>query len=264
MNWFERHLNWTAVISAAACWLLTLIFPVIILGFSFFPGVPLIIITTVCCYLLLNIIQGWVLWKKNRSHVFLFLYLPALLVTIGIWVSQAIVKYFTDPPAFLPFGLFFITVLHYIGLIVILSLNNRGISANSIVVETSHNVERKLVYYYLLYESRSVPLRLVLSILGVVLFLYISSFIFTNYGYLTYEYNKSDTSTISSFSFKYLSKFHVIDYDFNSPIEFGHEFQVPGMNNLKFRNLELSNSRYFGNSSQITLDIYSPSVFSFD
>ncbi len=92
MTWFERHLNWTTILSWVAAWLFSLVF-----GWNWDWGPlevrPIVsgdylggwtgLIGAVGALLIILIATGWALRRKNRSLLHLFWY---LLTWIGMIV----------------------------------------------------------------------------------------------------------------------------------------------------------------------------------
>jgi hypothetical protein len=71
MNWFEKHLNWTL-------WIATIVLPLIVLFIGYFVGNSLGTyfpkIVGLILTILILLIYGWVLRKKNRSLWWLLLF----------------------------------------------------------------------------------------------------------------------------------------------------------------------------------------------
>ncbi|MDD5487262.1 MAG: zinc ribbon domain-containing protein [Dehalococcoidales bacterium] len=93
MNWFERHLNWSWILALAAYYPVYLFFCLLV-GFVFFDASTSdATIESVCYFLLfvvsiaLLVLAGWVLSKKGQSLAWLFL---LLLPFIGIVVILAL------------------------------------------------------------------------------------------------------------------------------------------------------------------------------
>ena len=91
MNWFERHLNWTAIFIAIGSLVLCSILVIIstggyntLLRVSYLQGffIYLLLLIVAGCLILSAIGYRWVLHKKNRSLAFLFFFAPVFIFII--------------------------------------------------------------------------------------------------------------------------------------------------------------------------------------
>jgi hypothetical protein len=91
MNWFERHLNWTALGMGTTSLILHAISLFVGIGFDIFgsSGVRtwsvstlLTILASISCLLFSIIGYTWVLYQKNRSLKLLVFFLPIIIAGI--------------------------------------------------------------------------------------------------------------------------------------------------------------------------------------
>jgi hypothetical protein len=209
MNWFERHLNWTAIFIAIGSLIFTLLLiPIVAILYSPFPFkllLPAIILFILACYAFSIVSHGWILFQKKQRFVFLIFYLPALLLTITahIVLSFTTMQYnsFLTSVFYLCYFSTFITLAA--SWIILLSLKNHSQPMNT---EKSINIDllyinNKLVSSF--YTSETKYKRTIFSITGVIFIVIISCFLFLNYGHLTFRSQQSYTSELPIFSFEY-------------------------------------------------------------
>jgi hypothetical protein len=99
MNWFERHLNWTAAGMGIFSIVLTIFLIIVGMGwnildirwhgFGYKSGI-LLFLVVFSCLLLSETCYGWILYKKNRSPAFLFFFLPALALSVLLLTNYTV------------------------------------------------------------------------------------------------------------------------------------------------------------------------------
>jgi hypothetical protein len=227
MRWFERHLNWAALALFIGSILGLLFFTRVSFRINFigwdFPfgyGFPIILLLAlfVTVWFILNAIgYGGILFKKKRSPLFLFFFIPAFLTIIGSLgyklfffstidfyvaypnVSEPIIR----PPIYL-FIILFNTVVFISGWIVLLSLRNRN------RLDLDQNPFTKMSqnrFFSYLYSSGTRFKYILLSVSSCFVIFSLISFFFTTLGYLTYNLPKSLSSEFPEISFKYPAKY---------------------------------------------------------
>jgi hypothetical protein len=226
MNWFERHLNWTAVGIAIISLFFTLILiPIFANIFSSFPFtilLPATIIYILACFAFSIVSHGWILFKKKRRFVFLIFYLPALLLIITAhivlsFITRKYIEYFLPSVfAWCYFSTFIILAANWI---ILLMLKNHSQLINT---EKSTGINLCEVIFNLFsrfYTSSTTLKYTIFSIMGVILIVVISCFLFLSYGHLTYQSAQSYTSEIPVFTFEYPPNYHLINNFQLMPVE---------------------------------------------
>jgi len=213
MNWFDRHLNWTAAgMAVGSVGLFSL---VIWLGFGLhFPYWPnifsvstptlILLALLIISWLLLNALGfGWILYHKKRSFVFLTFLLTELFTIIGcivykiflfsaIHLEDCIVNTIIDPEIQIPFEFYIALTLilaFTIRWIMILLLKNKS----SFISDNQSNANRA--------PPKFKSILLIVSGWSVVYLIVFSLFI--NFGYLTYHYPDSINTILPILSFEY-------------------------------------------------------------
>jgi hypothetical protein len=223
MNWFERHLNWTAVgmgVGSAGLFLL-----LIWISFGFqFPywhdmvgySLPVLIVlgTLAVAWLLLPAFgYGWILYRKNRNPVFLFLFTPCLLMVAGTLIykmffhsniiyNDAIVNGIIDYwPDFHEFQIAFGGILLFsLCWFILLVLRNRNLATPEIENRVSIP-DNKLWQQLYIGQKRTIVNLFAISVLNIALLVFTVFFI--NFSFLTYHSPVKEGFIIPSISFKY-------------------------------------------------------------
>jgi hypothetical protein len=206
MNWFERHLNWTAVIFLFG----SIAFGVLLMNIStgWYTIMPLITRYRVVMldidmavfsygYVFLNaIIFTWILSKKNRSVINLLFFLPPLVFTyMGMFPwwraenpnTQILIQWF---------GYAFILA----GWIEVILLKNRF---------TYPKTTGKKLNLCFNFGNKHFK-NIVLSLSSAMIFLSLFSFTYTRTGTSIFQYTPDDyTPGIPAFSFEYPNSFDV-------------------------------------------------------
>jgi hypothetical protein len=110
MNWFKKHLNWTAVIILFASTALIFLLGLISLGFYAYPHsvelhdplVNNVLIISFSCCLLAIIGFGWILRQKNRSLLFLLFFVPLISPLVITFQSESVFHILGLPWSLLP------------------------------------------------------------------------------------------------------------------------------------------------------------------
>jgi len=81
MEWFEKHLNWTALIAwLVAVLIVTVVQFVLVATDNYLSSEELLGVSVIVCLLVLPVSWGWVLRRRRRS---LWWLLPALFFPFG-------------------------------------------------------------------------------------------------------------------------------------------------------------------------------------
>jgi len=213
MNWFEKHLNWTAAVMAVGSIGLFTLFIWLSFGLHFHNlqyifglGTPTLILLAllIIFWLLLNALGFvWILYRKKRSLFFLILLLPELFVVIGciiykiflfsaIHLGNSIDYGIIDPIIQTPFEFYIASILiltFTIRWIILLLLKNK----NYFVSESQSNSTKtapRFKYIFLVTSGFNAVLLIVFSL-------------FVNFAYLTYRFPDSINTILPRISFEY-------------------------------------------------------------
>ncbi|HEX9896865.1 MAG TPA: hypothetical protein VGA85_04290 [Dehalococcoidales bacterium] len=139
MNWFERHLNWTAIIITFGGCLFTCVVALLTLGFNLFiPPWQLVQEFNAYLFLLIDIFtctaisvigMTWVVRKKKRHPLLTLFFIPSLISPLGLIFLLYDTPYDYPPGSFI-FGNLAILVsicIWLLGLVLILFLKNKQV-----------------------------------------------------------------------------------------------------------------------------------------
>ncbi len=280
MNWFQRHLNLTALAIAIGSILIFLLLIWISFGFEQvrilkfidlgFPVLLLLAIVTIIWLLLTVIGYGWVLYKKNHSPFFLLFFLPAFVVIIGCIVYKTFyfsnidfvmdivygVSYEIAYRSYIPQIALPTVATFLIGWVVLLALNNRN---KSIQTNDNQNIPTKVSRLNLLHGFYSANTKFRYTIIYGAVFVIIISIIsclFIHFGYLTYHLPGSVFSEFPEVSFEYpASHYEPIYYQFN---------YIHGENRTVMKFIEFRNALTHGISSEIRISCSNQTILDAD
>ncbi len=242
MNWFQRHLNETALAISVGSATILVFFSIFGLGFNitFYPWLlelgslrlSMLAVVLIGCLVLSAIGYGWVLNRKNRSPVFLFSFLPSLLSIVLLLIIQPPnnvfhyaynITYEIVSPFPLVVLLSWLSALSLIiGWLVLISLENRSISSVNNVVDINLRPHNKKTSSFLngVYRSNKRLLYAVSCIAGIIILTSISSFFFIRYGYIkSNQPHVSEWSQMPDFSFDYPASYFEPRYSENTLAE---------------------------------------------
>jgi hypothetical protein len=279
LNWFERHLNWTALGMAIAGVIVFAFFAIVSMGFNIivftryfklgFTPLLLIMLTFISCFLHLSIGYGWILFKKNRSPVFLVFFLPGIftcifyiltnlttlsgdspfLTILPILSLSIFPNPITTPPYLeivvspVPWLIIWVNEFAFIiGWVVLVFLGNREL------LDTKDKVEiKKTSFLARFFNSRKRVKTSLISSTGISLVLAVISFFNINFGYSPFHIKELGTTLperVPEFSCEYPNSFGVPEFEptYNFPVINGKSIELE---RIFFNNIQLWESNSF-------------------
>jgi hypothetical protein len=220
MNWFERHLNWTALGMGVGSVALFYLIIFIAFGFNFvYPfdlgnyGSLFFTLVAIGWWLLTFLGYGWINFKKRQSRLYLLFLLPLLLTIIGFLIRELFFS-----PDILSADLNYRLIIQ-MGLDKPPWVRNLLIMANAIVFlvawgrliffgnKTQHrdalNQDNRSFLYIRIFSNRSKFRAIILSTFAYTIVITIASLIFFNYGHLTLRSSDLQISGAPAFSLDY-------------------------------------------------------------
>jgi hypothetical protein len=224
MNWFQRHLNWTAFVMAVASFCFLAFFVIFSHGFNvlFYPSLfelgflrlLLVSIIVTGCLFLSAVGYGWILYRKQRSPAFLIFFFPSLvsiimclvirppidMLEISPYISYEIIN---TPYISVAITCNFIFLL--LGWLLLLTLDNRSLLPASEYNKNGRAVGTfKPPFLNNVYSSSKKLIYAISCITGIVIITSIFSFFFYRYGYVsTNEPRVPEWSYMPDFSLEY-------------------------------------------------------------
>jgi hypothetical protein len=238
MNWFERHLNWTAAGMGVGSLVLYAVLIIVGLGLDIiylnrylelsFISLFLDVFPVICFTLLSVTGYHWVLRRKNRNPLFLLFFLPVIFTCVLVPISKIVIpnnEYFfigtiapvlsiffpyrffklypflsVAPPSPLPTQIFWINIFIFItAWIVLIFLKNRRIP------ETAEHMDTKNTFQKFLFTKT----RILLLVLVTLIFT-AASFFNISFGYSYFQSNQPGSNIppqIPVFSLEYPKHF---------------------------------------------------------
>jgi hypothetical protein len=218
MNWFERHLNWTAGGIIIGSIIFTSILVSVSVSFNFyfslFPFLPILAILLTAGFVLTITGHGWILYHKKQNLSFLTFYLPSFILSIICLIIVTINPIPSEDTIGLMI-LYLLCIVSNIGILLtgwifLLLLKNLNLSSiKEIDGQTRSTKETENYYLNRLYHSSSRLKHTCFSIAGVAILISFGSFFFINYGHFTYHFDGSSSSEIPGFSVEYPPSYRV-------------------------------------------------------
>lgn len=216
MNWFERHLNWTAVIAPIVFSILVFLTIYIFYFFSptpmeymDHPPVDLMVLLTIAFLLVLSI---WILVRKRRSIWFLlFFFLPLIILStcyidnkFYIFKSSSVSDFIYD--ILFPAGIF----LWLSGWVLIILLKNKSVEYSvGFVSEVKNNNKAKILFNSLINKTlhryprlKYVPWLIIITIV-IMGFIAGNSYTGRDTSYISYLDTIKPFSSNITYSFEY-------------------------------------------------------------
>lgn len=224
MNWFERHLNWTAVIAPIVFFILGFLTAYIFYFFSptpifvEYPPADLMIVLTVAFLLVLSI---WILARKQRSIWFLLFFILPLIIFVTLYIDNKF--YILESSGvsdfayeiLLPAGVF----LWLSGWVLIILLKNKSAKYSvGSISEAKNNTKAKIFFNFLRNNTlnryprliKYVPW-LIITIVVIMGFIAGNSYIGRDFSYISYVDTIKPFSSDITYSFEYPRCFDLID-----------------------------------------------------
>jgi hypothetical protein len=227
MNWFERHLNWTALGMAVGSIAVTIFLFIFsngvnvldIRGNGFRLSITLLVtLVMLACYTISAIGYGWILHRKKRSLFFLLFFLPGVfqilffffkfttfftyafsgytvpLATISITpqiftLASTNVDRINPLPVTILLNIFFLAIAWFI----LILLDDKHRKANPAGVTSGLPVEKNTNFLSRFFSSGKKVLYALLTTLLLSVLLSSGSFLNLNYGSSTFKYHPPDS-----------------------------------------------------------------------
>jgi hypothetical protein len=223
MNWFERHLNWTAAGMGVASAGLFLLLIWISFGFQFpywenivgysLPVLIVLAILAIAWLVLTAYGYGWILYRKNRSPLFLLLFTPCLLMVAGtliykIFFYSTIVnndviingEIYWEYSSLAGELVFAEIVLFGVIWLILARLHNKNLYAS--VIE-NYISKPQSHFWEQMYGEQKIVKASILVVSGINITLLVFAFSFISFGSLTYHSPEKEGLLIPPISFKY-------------------------------------------------------------
>jgi hypothetical protein len=209
-NWFERHLNWTALCIGAGSFFLCILLVGVIWHFrlTFYPsllGFPISFFTwlVIACYFTLSALGlHWVILQKKCRSFPTYMFLLAVLVSLAISVIS---NFFVPIAIILEYSLLFYTIILLIPCMFYIIASKKRVITQKIddLMQHKMSAQKKGLMNRTISWGRL--RRTIIILIAAAILFTVSSVLYTHYGYKTFVYT---WHRVPSFSFLHPPDFH--------------------------------------------------------